>query len=349
MSDTIFIAVHVGAGYLSRTKESKYTSACKKACLSAMAVLNQGGSSVQAVTEAIKQLENDPSTNAGYGSNLSLTGKVECDASLMTGKTGTFGAVGAANGLRNPIETPYQMITEAEKGLLSLGRIPPMFLAANGAKDWAKVRGIPTVDDDELIEPNAHEIYLKHIQMLVDEQNSQSTDLGHDTVGAICIDGRGDIAAGVSSGGISLKSPGRVGEAAMYGSGCWAQNEKGDLPGVACSTTGTGEQIMRTMFTYKCVERLLKEDDIQAAVVDTLNKDFLESPMLDIYDQKSVGTIALRSQKSRGKTRVEFWFGHVTEDMGIGYFSDKMKAPKAFVSRKASSNDKLVSRGWLIP
>ncbi|KAL9555975.1 hypothetical protein MBANPS3_002124 [Mucor bainieri] len=91
-----------------------------------MTVLNQGGSSIQAVTEAIKQLENDPSTNAGYGSNLSLTGKVECDASLMTGKTSTFGAVGAVSGLKNPIETPYQMITEAEKGLLSLGRIPPM-------------------------------------------------------------------------------------------------------------------------------------------------------------------------------------------------------------------------------
>lgn len=57
---------------------------------------------------------------------MSLTGKVECDASLMAGKSGTFGAVGAASGLKNPIETPYQMITEAEKGLLSLGRIPPM-------------------------------------------------------------------------------------------------------------------------------------------------------------------------------------------------------------------------------
>ncbi|CEP13846.1 hypothetical protein [Parasitella parasitica] len=187
--------------------------------------------------------------------------------------------------------------------------------------------------------------------MLVEEQESQTADLGHDTVGAICIDSKGEIAAGVSSGGISLKSPGRIGEAAMYGSGCWAQNERDDLPGIACSTTGTGEQIMRTMFTYKCVERLLKEDDIRVAVLDTLNKDFLESPMLAMYDQKSVGTIALRSQKSHGKTRVEFWFGHVTEAMGIGYFSGTMKSPKvrAFISRKASSNVKTVSRGWLIP
>ncbi len=61
----------------------------------------------------------------------------------------------------------------------------------------------------------------------------------------------------------------------MYGSGCWAQNEKDGQPGVACSTTGTGEQIMRTMFTYKCVERLLKEDDIQTAVIHALKKDFL--------------------------------------------------------------------------
>lgn len=64
-------------------------------------------------------------------------------------------------------------------------------------------------------------------------------------------------------------------QAAIYGSGCWAQNEKDDRPGVACSTTGTGEQIMRTMFTYKCVDRIMREDDIQTAVTDALKKDFL--------------------------------------------------------------------------
>lgn len=61
----------------------------------------------------------------------------------------------------------------------------------------------------------------------------------------------------------------------MYGSGCWAQNAKGDLPGIACSTTGTGEQIMRTMFTYKCADRISKQQDIQTSIHDALTKDFL--------------------------------------------------------------------------
>lgn len=61
----------------------------------------------------------------------------------------------------------------------------------------------------------------------------------------------------------------------MYGSGCWAQNEKDGKPGVACSTTGTGEQIMRTMFTYRCVDRICNQNDMQTAIIDTLKKDFL--------------------------------------------------------------------------
>ncbi|KAI9483148.1 MAG: threonine aspartase 1-like protein [Benjaminiella poitrasii] len=346
----LFIAVHIGAGNLSRSKESRYKSACSKACLVAMSTLKENnGTAIEAVTKAIQYLEDNPVTNAGYGSNLTLSGTVECDASLMSGKNGTFGAVGAVSGIKNPIRTACQMVIEAEKGLLSLGRIPPMMLTGQGAKEWTRIRGYPVVDDKELIEPNSYQTYLRHVQMLLEDQEAQKTDLGHDTVGAIAIDVNGDIVAGVSSGGISLKSLGRVGEAAIYGSGCWAQNEKGDLPGVACSTTGTGEQIMRTMFTYKCAQHLLKEHDMQTAVTKALTEDFLESPFLDVYNEKSVGTIALRVQKSSSKTRLEFWYGHVTDAMGIGYMSGTSKKPKTFVSRKSSDNEKLVSSGWLIP
>lgn len=274
---------------------------------------------------------------------------MECDASIMTGRSLTFGSVGAVSGIKNPILTAHRMVVEAEKGLLSLGRIPPMMISGAGAKEWASARGQAVVDDEDLIEPKSFKTYLNHIQSLVENQSSEDVvDLGHDTVGAICIDSNGDISAAVSSGGISLKVPGRVGEAAMYGSGCWAQNERDGKPGVACSTTGTGEQIMRTMFTCKCVERLLKEDDIQKAITNALRKDFLDSPFLDIYDKKSVGTIALRTQTSNNKTRIEFWYGHVTDDMGIGYMSETSKNPKTFVSRKSSNDEAVVSSGWLI-
>ncbi|KAG2231302.1 hypothetical protein INT48_006413 [Thamnidium elegans] len=350
MTEPVFIAVHVGAGNLARSKEAKYRSACAKACELAMQVLKRpDGTAAEAVAVAIAQLENDPITNAGYGSNLTLKGTVECDASLMTGKTGTFGAVGAVSGIKNPIFTAYQMVIDAEKGLLSLGRIPPMFLAGNGAATWAKERGQIVIEPESLIEQNAQNVYIDHLQRLIEDQEDQEkVDLGHDTVGAICVDQFGHIAAGVSSGGISLKAPGRVGEAAMYGSGCWAQNEKDDLPGVACSTTGTGEQIMRTMFTYKCADRISKQQDIQTSIHDALTKDFLESPLLDMYDIKSVGTIALRSQKSSHSTRIEFWYGHITEDMGIGYMTGTSKKPKTFVSRKTSEKEKVVSSGWLV-
>ncbi|KAI8975673.1 threonine aspartase 1-like protein [Mycotypha africana] len=352
MDSPVFIAVHVGAGHLSRSKESTYRSACAKACIRAMRILkDKEGTSSLAVAEAIRQLEDHPVTNAGYGSNLSLEGKVECDASLMSGTNGTFGAVGAVRGVKNPILSAYQMVLEADQGLLSLGRIPPMFLAGEGAKEWSKSRNLPIVEEDDLIEPQAFETYLNHLKMLMEADKkdpSVGVDQGHDTVGAICIDRFGNIAAGVSSGGISLKSPGRVGEAAMYGAGCWAQNEKNDTPGIACSTTGTGEQIMRTMFTHKCVERLIKEDNIQTAITDALRHDFLGSSFLTSYDKLSVGTIALRSQKSNNKTRIEFWYGHVTEDMGIGYMSGTYTKPKTFVSRKGNLSEPYVSSGRLI-
>ncbi|CEG75601.1 hypothetical protein RMATCC62417_10615 [Rhizopus microsporus] len=347
---SVFIAVHVGAGNLSKTKEPAYRALCAKACKAGMEILkSKNGSAIDAVAMAIKILEDDPITNAGYGSNLTIKGTVECDASIMEGARGTFGAVGAVSGIKNPIMTAKQLVFEGKDGLLPLGRMPPMLLVGQGAREWAKARNNIIVEDEELIEQSSLATFAEHMSRLIEyQEQTKQPDLGHDTVGAVCIDQNGNTAAGVSSGGISLKFPGRVGEAAMYGCGCWAQNERNGVSGVACSTTGTGEQIMRTMLTYKCASRLQTEDDIQKAMTDCLKNDFLDSPFLDIYDTKSVGIIMLRVQTLENDKRLEFWYGHTTEDMGVGYMSSTYSKPKTFISRKTSPKERLVSSGWLI-
>ncbi|CAO3598867.1 unnamed protein product [Absidia cylindrospora] len=342
----MLIAVHVGAGRLSRKNESTYRLVCANACEVAMTCLKDGGSAVDAVAVAISVLENHPITNAGYGFNLTLEGTVECDASLMDGCSTSVGAVGAVPGVKNPIDLCRRMVQENNKGLMTLGRVPPMFLCGSRAKEWAATHDITTVPDNSLIAENALDTYLTHTYMLHHDKDTNdppdSLDFGHDTVGAICVDYLGNIASGVSSGGISLKSPGRVGEAAMYGSGCWAQNRSDSCVGVACSVSGTGEQIMRSRFTTKCMDRLQQDDDMHQSLDRALRWDFLDSPFLTMYDDKSVGIIALRCTQ-----RMEFWYGHVTESMGIGYMSSTFSKPKTFVSRKPSK-EALVTSGNLI-
>ncbi|CAN6461787.1 unnamed protein product [Victoria cruziana] len=139
----LFVAVHVGAGYLSPVNHKAYRRAMKRACLAAAAVLSQvGGSCIDAVSAAIKVLEDEPCTNAGRGSNLTVDGHVECDASIMEGDSGAFGAVGAVSGVQNAIQIAARLAKENMTGPTLLGRIPPMFLVGDGAREWAKSKGI---------------------------------------------------------------------------------------------------------------------------------------------------------------------------------------------------------------
>ncbi|KAG8642190.1 putative threonine aspartase isoform X3 [Manihot esculenta] len=138
-----FIAVHVGAGYHAPSSEKALRSAMKRACLAAASILCKGsGRCLDAVTAAIQVLEDDPSTNAGRGSNLTEDGSVECDASIMDGDSGAFGAVGAVPGVRNAIQIAALLAKEQIIGSSLLGRIPPMFLVGEGAHIWAKSKGI---------------------------------------------------------------------------------------------------------------------------------------------------------------------------------------------------------------
>nr|XP_020022217.1 threonine aspartase 1-like isoform X1 [Castor canadensis] len=139
-----FVLVHAGAGYHSESKAKEYKHVCRRACQKAIEKLQAGALATDAVTAALVELEDSPFTNAGMGSNLNLLGEIECDASIMDGKSLNFGAVGALSGIKNPVSVANRLLCEGQKGKLSAGRIPPCFLVGEGAYRWAVDHGIPT-------------------------------------------------------------------------------------------------------------------------------------------------------------------------------------------------------------
>ncbi|KAG0026199.1 taspase, threonine aspartase, 1 [Podila clonocystis] len=316
----------------------------------------------------VSVLEDDPVTNAGYGSNLNLDGKVECDASLMDGTTLGFGSVGSVSDFKNPIQVAAKVLQESDQGPLSLGRIPPLMLVGPGVAQWVDTMGYQldrverspnlasilnddaTVGDPpSLVSKPALEQYIHYNGLLqstptessypskrkVDlteldsnkrqvNNNSEESDLLNDTVGAICVDRLGRVAAGVSSGGIALKFPGRVSEAALFGAGCWAQDPTHETAGFACSVTGAGEQITKTLLAKSCVEQLVDDDDTASAAQRVLDR-FIASPLLRSYKERHAGFVAfkidpievslLEESAQHRSIRGEFVYGHTTPTM----------------------------------
>ncbi|ORX69077.1 N-terminal nucleophile aminohydrolase [Linderina pennispora] len=237
------IVVHVGAGTHGESKVKRYKQAMRNACQLAIEKLRAGHPAHEVVESAIRVLEDDPVTNAGIGSNLNRLGQVECDAAIMATHPDAFGAVGAIEAIRNPIEAAHAVMLKSSQ-------------VGHGADEWARSNSVVTDDNvrHKITEEAMHkyETYMK--QVTADKADAVNDEAMQDTVGAVCIDMEGDACAGVSSGGIALKLPGRVGEAAMFGCGCWAERStKSDA--VACSVTGTGEQIMRVMLARECAQK----------------------------------------------------------------------------------------------
>lgn len=241
-----------------------------------------------------------------------------------------------------------------------LGRIPPLTLVSEGARTFAaetaKLQSVPT---SSLIAPRARKIWqkwrnrLQSVEQTRTDMNLYEVGMIQDTVGAVASVFPTEIAAGVSSGGILLKTPGRVGEAAIYGAGCWAQHFKQANIGIACSVSGTGEYIVRSMLARAVGEAFEKRilegceidphDIIVQVLLDRLLRPCQERGVVD----PDVGLLLLTSEATEGKQNsARLWCAFTTASMSLAYASSWHPEPEAIIFRRptGTSHNKDESR-----
>lgn len=365
------IFVHAGAGFHSVQNEPSHLEACSAACRAAMVFLRNGGSAVDGVEMALKSLEDNEITNSGYGSNLSLDGTVECDASIME-DTGRSGAVGAVDRFKNP-SALARLVLDNTRRPMSLKRVPPVMLVGPGAQSYAKEHRFPLVDNEALISRNAHARWVKWKRELdaygirhkehkktprskvtgvtltaaalsakseldaeIEKtgQRDATEDVVTDTVGAICVDRWGRVAAGSSSGGIGMKHRGRIGPAALIGIGTWIRVEDGIVVAATCS--GTGEQMAHTLIASKAVDRMFHSDDESQGLKTSIEKDFMGSKVVQESTMSSaVGIMAIKIDKNAAEKRIYFTYGHTTDSMAMAHMTASMIEPETVMSRNA--------------
>jgi taspase (threonine aspartase 1) len=155
-----------------------------------------------------------------------------------------------------------------------------------------------------------------------------------DTVGAVAVDHSGNIVAAVSSGGIVLKQPGRLGQAALYACGCWAENYPASQVAVGVSTSGCGEHLTKTLLARECAQCLKTDEDPTLSLNQVFQKQFLNSPFLRNVEPKLGGALAVRLEvgHSDGFEGEVLW-AHTTDSMCLAFMSTEDTAPTALVSR----------------
>jgi beta-aspartyl-peptidase (threonine type) len=238
--DNIALIVHGGAWDIPRDA----ARACRDGVLRALErgwdILKSGGTALDACEQAIIELEDEPIFDAGIGSHLNRDGKIQLDAILMDGATLKSGAVVAVERIRNPIRLARLILERSEH----------MLLAGYGAEQFALDHGLGFCNPEDLITERETEIWSSH--------SGNTANFG--TVGAVALDINGDLASGTSTGGTMYKYPGRVGDSALIGCGCYADNESS-----AVSSTGHGESIMKVVLAKTASDLAAAGKPAQAA------------------------------------------------------------------------------------
>jgi beta-aspartyl-peptidase (threonine type) len=238
MSTRFGIAVHGGAGTILKSSmtaamQKEYEDGLQQALNAGYAILESGGKSVDAVEAAVIVLEDIPLFNAGKGSVFNHLGKHEMDASIMYGKTLAAGAVSGISVIRNPVKLAKTIMQQSGHVMMS-GR---------GAEEFAAEHGLKKGDDTYFY----NEFRYKQWQEIKDTDNTQldHKDKKFGTVGAVALDIAGDLAAATSTGGMTNKKFGRVGDTPLIGAGTYANNAT-----CAVSCTGHGELFIRSVVAY---------------------------------------------------------------------------------------------------
>lgn len=244
----IAIAVHGGSGTIERgevpaEQESEIREMLARAVRAGHDVLASGGSSLDAVTAAVVLLEDAPQFNAGRGSVFNAEGKNELDASIMDGADLSAGAVAAARNIRNPVLLARRVMTHSEH----------VMLMGEGAEHFAREQGMVFEEDGYFYTDRRWQQLQKAKASDRPEtaRLSETPDAWHSTVGAVALDRAGNLAAATSTGGMTNKRWGRVGDSPIIGAGTYADNRS-----CAVSATGHGEYFIRATVARDVCSRM---------------------------------------------------------------------------------------------
>jgi L-asparaginase / beta-aspartyl-peptidase len=242
------LVIHGGAGNITRANLPAETAAQFEAKLTEVlrhgdSILKAGGSCLDAVESCVGMMEDCPLFNAGKGAVYNAEGKNELDAAIMDGKTGMAGAVAGVTNIRNPIIAARAVMEKSEH----------VMLTGKGAESFAAEQGLIIVSPDYFFTQSRWDAYLK---AKANADSLSAMDKKHGTVGCVALDKYGNLAAATSTGGMTLKKYGRVGDTPIIGAGTYADNNT-----CAVSATGHGEFFIRNVVAYD-ISALMKYKEL---------------------------------------------------------------------------------------
>jgi len=258
------IVIHGGAGVIRKSdmspeKEQAYRQKLQEALEVGYAILEKGGSSLDAVEKAIQILEESPLFNAGRGCVLTNEGKPELDASIMNGQNLAAGAVAGVDEIKSPISAARAVMEQSEH----------VMMIGDGAERFAKSKGLEMVKPSYFITEKRSE-QLKNIKRKEKDAKSfedANPDRKFGTVGCVALDVKGNLAAGTSTGGMMNKRYGRVGDSPIIGAGTYADNQ-----GCAVSATGHGEFFIRSVVAFRVNALMqMQKMSLQEAAQEAIN------------------------------------------------------------------------------